>query len=420
MRRALLLSLCVACACTPNAVPPRPAPVSGPAPQGLPVAPDASAAPSANALSDPPPPAGDGAAAANPSEDGADPEDDAPADAPETPYQDGGIDDEEPDAPRADAAAPPAAMPPPTDPLLQLSDAEIRARAKKDPASLGSLSLGAPAAGGLYNGVQMQNGDHYQLVDAGASWGTRETVDDLLRVVAKIYAQHPDAPPLSIGHLSAHHGGPLSPHRSHQSGRDVDIGYYYAGGQTAWYARATADNLDRALSWTLVRALLTETDAEYIFIARSVQKLLKEHALAAGEDPAWLDTVFQYGSANPNAIIRHVHGHDTHLHVRFFNPVAEELGRRALPFLPERKLVERREEEGLAPYRVHKGETISYLARKFNTTVDAIRRANRLKSQRLVAGRTYLVPQKIVVQHSRRLTAPPRVAVPPRRLPPKG
>jgi murein endopeptidase len=419
MRRVSLGLVCAALGCT-TSVPPRPVPVSQPAAQSLPVGDvvTASAAPSSAPSAEPVARSPKPVASAVAADDGADPDDEA-ASEPAEAYQDGGIDDEEPDAPRADAA-PSAAAPVPSDPLLLLSDAELKKRAKRDAASLGSLSLGAPAAGGLVNGVQMKSGPHHQLIDPGASWGTRETVDDLERVVAKIYAQHPSAPPLSIGHLSAHHGGPLSPHRSHQSGRDVDIGYYYAGGQTAWYARATKDNLDRTFSWALVRALITETDVEYIFVARSVQKLLKEHALAIGEDPAWLDSVFQYGSANPTAIIRHVQGHDTHLHVRFYNPVAEELGRRALPFLPERKLVERREEEGLAPYKVHKGETISYLARKFNTTVDAIRRANRLKSQRLVAGRTYLVPQKVVVRHARYLTASPRIAIPPRRLPPNG
>ena len=99
--------------------------------------------------------------------------------------------------------------------------------------------------------------------------------------------------------------------------------------------------LDAARSWSLVKALITETDVEYIFINRSVQKLLKRHALAAGEDPAWLDTVFQVGSRHPSPIVRHAWGHDTHMHVRFYNPKAQAMGCKAHDALLRRGAVPR-------------------------------------------------------------------------------
>jgi murein endopeptidase len=337
---------------------------------------------------------------------------------PEAPYENGGIDDGEPETPRIDDSLPPP--PPPTDARLTLTDEQLRKKVRTELASLGSLSLGTAAAGGLVNPVQMTSTAHWTVVDGSANWATEETVAYLTRALEKVYVRHPTAPPLHIGHLSAKRGGPLSPHRSHQSGRDVDVGYFYRDSEAGWYRRATAANLDVARSWELVRALVTETDVEYVFVNLSVQKLLKEHARSIGEDPAWLDGLFQYGSSAPHTIIRHVHGHDTHLHVRFFNPIAEELGRRALPYLPDRRLVEKRETEGLVPYRIHKGETLNVLAKKFNTTVQAIQRANRLRSLKVVAGRTYLVPQKVIVKKSKPLRSGPRVAVPPRRKPPRG
>lgn len=343
-------------------------------------------------------------------------EDDDASEESEAPYENGGIDDGEPDAPRSEGTN---QGPEPQDPRLSLNDDELRRRVKTDLASLGSLSLGTPAAGGLANAVELRSTAHLKVVDASASWGTQETIDFLTRAIEKVYAKHPTAPPLQVGHLSSRRGGPLSPHRSHQSGRDVDLGYFYKDDNGAWYKRATAANLHVERSWDLVRALVTETDAEYIFVNLSVQKLLKEHALRIGEDPAWLDGLFQYGSHGTNAIVRHVHGHDTHLHVRFFNPIASELGRRALPFLPDRRQVQRREEEGLVPYRIHKGETLAVLAKKFGTTVAAIQRANRLRGLKVVAGRTYLVPQKVVVQRARPMQAAPRTTVPPRRLAPR-
>ncbi|MBM4358639.1 MAG: penicillin-insensitive murein endopeptidase [Deltaproteobacteria bacterium] len=338
---------------------------------------------------------------------------------PEAPYENEGIDDGEPDTPRVDDTVTPP-TPLPSDARLLLTDEQLRKKVRTELASLGSLSLGTPAAGGLVNAVPMSSTPHWTVVDGSANWATTETVDYLTRALTKVYEKHPTAPPVQVGHLSSKSGGPLSPHRSHQSGRDVDVGYFYRQTGGTWYRRANAENLDATRSWELVRALVTETDVEYVFINLSVQKLLKEHALRIGEEPAWIDSLFQYGSTAPSSIIRHVDGHDTHLHVRFFNPIAEELGRRALPYLPERRLVEKRETEGFVPYRIHKGETLKVLAKKFNTTVQAIQRANRLRNLRVVAGRTYLVPQKMIVKKSRPIRSGPRVAVPPRRKPPRG
>ena len=309
----------------------------------------------------------------------------------EAPYENGGIDDGEPETPDDERSDAPAT----TDARLSWSEDELKKRVRTELPALGSLSLGSPAAGGLVNAVQMPSAPHWNVVDGSANWATSETVAFLTRALEKVYETHPDAPPIQIGHLSARQGGPLSPHRSHQSGRDVDVGYFYLHGESVWYKRATATNFDAARSWTLVRALLTEAQVEYVFVNHSVQRLLKEHALRIGEDPTWLDRIFQFDSTEPSPIIRHVHGHDTHLHVRFFNPVAEKLGRRALPFLPDRRVVEKRVTERLVPYRIRKGETLAVLARKFGTTVVAIQQANRLRNLKVVAGRTYLIPQSV-------------------------
>src|SRR5690606_20009654 len=133
------------------------------------------------------------------------------------------------------------------------------------PESLGSLSLGTPNAGALFNGVQLTEDRFFAPVDPDNAWGTQETVAYLRAAVARVHAVFPDSPPLYVGHLSARRGGPLSPHQSHQSGRDVDIGYYYKDGGR-WYRRATPANLDMARTWALVRALVIESDVEMILM----------------------------------------------------------------------------------------------------------------------------------------------------------
>ena len=107
-----------------------------------------------------------------------------------------------------------------------------------------------------------------------------------------------------------------------------------------WYARAHAKNLDRERTWTLVRALITETDVDLILIDHSIQRLLEEHARSIGEDPTWLDSVFRGVPGKLPPVIRHAEGHATHLHVRFFNPIAQETGRRMLELMVRKQLVE--------------------------------------------------------------------------------
>jgi penicillin-insensitive murein endopeptidase len=64
-------------------------------------------------------------------------------------------------------------------------------------------------------------------------------------------------------------------------------------------------------------------------------------------------------------------------------------------------------------HRVRRGETLGSIARRYGTSVSAIRRANGLKSTRVRAGRSYTIPVRKAP-----VDAGP-VIVPPRRLPPE-
>ncbi len=316
-----------------------------------------------------------------------------------------------------DAEPPPAVTSPPprpNSPQLSLSDAEIAKRLRQDPTSLGSMSIGRPSAGALYNGVRLPKSELWERIDPGNQWATQETIDYLERAVRKVHEQFPDTPVLYVGHLSAKRGGHLKPHRSHQSGRDVDTSFYYGGGKSQrWYRRANAENLDLPRTWAFVRALVVETDVQYIFINHSVQKLIKGYALEIGEDPDWLDRVFQYKSRRPGAIVRHAPGHDTHIHVRFYNPVAQNMGRRAYGSLV--KMGKIKPPTYYVRHRARKGDTLGALARKYGTTVPAIQAANGLRSSRIYAKRVYRIPRKGQVAG-----APGPIAIPPRKLPPEG
>lgn len=295
-------------------------------------------------------------------------------------------------------------------PLLELSDEDLLERVSADPGSLGSLSIGVPSGGRVLNAVPLPEDPRWEIAPAAISWGTAETIAAIRVAVDTVHELFPDTPPILIGDIGHREGGRLKRHETHQSGRDVDFGFYHLPGTGGWYARGSAGNLDLPRNWALVRALIVCTDVERILLDTRIQRLLYKHALAVGEDQDWLDRVFQFSRGARDAIVRHVAGHQTHYHVRFFNPVAQELGRRAHPFLVQ---------QGVVPppvysisHVVRSGQTLGHLARRYGVPVSAIRRANGLRTTRLRAGRAYRIPM--------RAAAPPPVpvALPARQLPP--
>jgi penicillin-insensitive murein endopeptidase len=203
----------------------------------------------------------------------------------------------------------------------------------------------------------------------------------------------------------------LKRHLTHQAGRDADFGFYYKPGKGPWFAAGVAANLDLPRNWALLRALVVRTDVEAILLDTRIQRLLYNYALRIGEAKEWLDQVFQFSRGLPDAIVRHVAGHRTHYHVRFYNAVAQELGRRAHPTLVELQVV--KPPVYSVPHLVRTGQTLGLLAGRYGTSVRAIMQANGLSSTQIRAGRTIRIPV--------RTPAPPPqpVVVPRRLLPPQ-
>lgn len=338
--------------------------------------------------------------------------DSAEATSDDTPAAEASDDGDEPDDEGEEAepeSTPPASGERRPHPLDGLSEAQIAQAVRSNLASLGSMSVGNPNAGLLVNGKNAQKSDLYAPIAPGTAWGTEETLGYLDAALRKVHETIPDTPPLELGDISARTGGPISPHLSHQSGRDVDIAYFYVGEQR-WYRRGNAENLDLARNWAFIRALVTETDVEFIFMDNSIQALLKDYALSIGENRAWVEGLF--GGGGQRAIIRYARGHATHVHVRFYNPIAQETARRSYAALVQRGIVP--PVQSYVQHMVKKGETLGKIAKKYGVSVAAIKRANRLKKSLIREKHPVLIP----IAHPR--PAPPgqRLAFPPRRLPP--
>lgn len=236
-------------------------------------------------------------------------------------------------------------------PLAAFDDEQVGELVTTNPEQLGSISIGVPNRGLLINGVEFPDGPLWKRADPKHSWGTRESVEFVEFAIRSVNEQFPDSPPLYVGDFSAKRGGRLRPHKSHQSGRDVDLGYYYLDEQV-WYRRAHAGNLDRKRTWALLKALISRTPVEYVFMDARIQPLLKEYAEAQGEDPEWLSRVFGGSSKAGDPIVRHRAGHATHLHVRFENPTAELTARRSFEWLEKAGLLpggKRKKRKGAHP-----------------------------------------------------------------------
>jgi murein endopeptidase len=213
--------------------------------------------------------------------------------------------------------------------VARLEDAAFEAALKDNPESLGAVAAGRPNRGFLYNGVALPNdGVRFQLEEPENSFGTAETIAGLSAAVDEVHRLFPATKPLSVGHVSRSGGGWLRPHKSHQNGRDVDIGFYYSD-DSRWYRTATAENLDVARTWALLSAMERSAGLEYVFVDRSLHEGLRRHAEAIGEPQEFVEYMFDGPMPVRGPIIRHARGHLTHLHVRFASPIAVENATRA-------------------------------------------------------------------------------------------
>jgi penicillin-insensitive murein endopeptidase len=197
-----------------------------------------------------------------------------------------------------------------------------------------SISYGRPSRGRLIDGAKLPDqGPGYVTPETwktrGNRYGTNELVT-LIKGVAKRMRKKSRDARLVVADLSGNNGGESRKfHRSHQSGRDVDLMYYVrdAEGKVlepdvmhTFDATLTAKDgsgmkLDVPRTWALVRELLTAQEAyvQYIFMYRPIAEALIDHATKTKESPALIaratKALKQPGDSAP---------HNDHMHVRVY------------------------------------------------------------------------------------------------------
>jgi LysM repeat protein len=188
-----------------------------------------------------------------------------------------------------------------------------------------SQSVGVPWRGKLYTASKLSEGSGYVIRRPARSFGTHKTVGFVRAILADFHDNFPTAHVVAVGDISAKRGGRISEHRSHQSGRDIDIGLLYKHLPDNYpdsFVDGNANNLDLESTWGLLKsfALTASKDggAQAIYLDYEVAGLLYQWAKDNGEDEDQLGRWFQYPHGrDADGLIRHQANHADHMHVRF-------------------------------------------------------------------------------------------------------
>ena len=198
----------------------------------------------------------------------------------------------------------------------------------------GSESIGRASRGGrLASGIALLPCDHRAVKSTGTGnhFGTAELVGMLEHATRTVAARF-EGSHITIGDLSRSTGGRLKHHRSHRSGRDADVGFYFVAEdgtphRAEQFVRVFADGttaegqrFDVARNWELLRSMIEFNGArlQYVFVSRPIQHLLLTHAAESGASPDLLERARDLMS-------HYARGHDNHFHVRIHCPEGDSL-----------------------------------------------------------------------------------------------
>lgn len=177
-----------------------------------------------------------------------------------------------------------------------------------------SKSVGRPGRGRIRHSVRLPANDAlYRRRDASHSYASAHMIMILQRAIAAFRKDSGYGGEVVFNDLSRRRGGRLSPHNSHQSGRDADIRLLLVPGTERKNGTGT---VDWDATWALMHSFIETGHVQYIFLSRSRQRLLRRAAVRAGVDPATLEKQLQYPGRARRATIRHAPGHDRHFHLR--------------------------------------------------------------------------------------------------------
>ncbi|MBI5200643.1 MAG: penicillin-insensitive murein endopeptidase [Elusimicrobia bacterium] len=164
-----------------------------------------------------------------------------------------------------------------------------------------------------------------------AYYGTDTMIAGLIDATAKLKQGDHDMPPLAVGDISGPKGGRIAVHRSHRSGRDADLVFFWMDEdgkpvETTEFVRfdrrgrARHDGklllFDVRRNWNLVRGLLTSPyfgeRVKWIFVYHPLRKLLLDYAERTEGDMYLVEYAWRVLQQPGDRAGRH----DNHFHLR--------------------------------------------------------------------------------------------------------
>jgi hypothetical protein len=179
-------------------------------------------------------------------------------------------------------------------------------------------SAGSAIHGRLVHGIQLPENDSlYTIRNPDNTWASSHAIEQLQLAIASFRRGYGFVRELVIEDMSQHHGGRFPPHHSHRSGRDVDVELPLKDGIAVGTLPLEPAVVNWDATWALVRAFIDTGEVRYIFLSRSRQVELYNAAKRAGVSASELEEYIQYPNHGLTTFVRHSHGHDKHMHVRF-------------------------------------------------------------------------------------------------------
>ncbi len=147
--------------------------------------------------------------------------------------------------------------------------------------------------------------------------GSSHAIKTIVTAFATFRHESGYAGEILVGSIARPNGGRFAPHKSHQSGRDVDIRLP----MLPWFETTIspgAEEVDWRAVWALIDAFLATGEVEMIFLDNDLQRPLYYAALSLGATPEELDRIITWPRRDGKGkqLIRHARGHDGHIHVR--------------------------------------------------------------------------------------------------------
>ena len=191
-----------------------------------------------------------------------------------------------------------------------------------------AVGRGRPDDGALVHALALPPSPDYTIRCPAHAHASSATITELMHALASFRNRSDYRGELVVGDLSQHSGGRYGPHRSHQSGRDVDLWLPIRGGRYRRgcvrcgtdLCRPSPREVDWAATWQLVQALAARGAAQDIFLDWALQPALRAAAAQQGAPAAQLERQVQHPVRGRATLVKHAAGHIHHLHVRFRCP----------------------------------------------------------------------------------------------------